>query len=365
MIETITPWVLADAEVALWAAWKDGTPMTGPGAGRGAQKPLFIGTASLSIAGNYQDAQTPADGSGAMLPVDVTWQVNAEFPDGVMADEFGRVLSRLHAGGYLILTVLFHDETLGEWTKLSFYYVTPGTDTAADSGSQVMNRTVALKSMHLQEKVGSGDPPALDPVVVGEVDWICGPMRVTALEYDPDAEVWTSLPRNLTGDGDTRYVTLTPITDEDGADVILAAYLPRVVPSEVVGDKLPRSQVKWQNTVAMRLGNQESSFHHGLVLQAGHALQAIGIVEPLAKIPQDRALDEPVIVFRYLRRVYATLGHGVFAVPRLVENESPPVSHDHPFRIPITGDPNPETGQSGLVLLPNGAWLDGTTAIHP
>lgn len=362
MITTLTPWLLHDAEVALWPAWKDGMPQAGP-AGRGRQEPLFVAKSSLTITGNFEEAAVSADGTGARMPVASSWQISAEFPDGAMADEFGRVLSALPPGGYRILTVRWLDEPSGQWTKLSFYYVTPVSDGLADSG-QIMARTVSLKSAFRQEKTGSGLPPELDPVIVGEVDWVCGPRRITCLEYDPATETWSSLPENETGDGGSRYVLLTPVTDEHGSDVILAAYLPRLTPDDADGDKLRRASIKWQNTVVMRIGDDASSFHHGMVLQAGHALQAIGITEPLVKLPQDRVIDEPVIVFRYLDRVYATLGHGVFAVPRLLENTDPPVTHDPAFRIPIPGDPNESTGQSGLTLLPNGAWLDGTVSTH-
>ncbi len=362
MITTVTPWLLHDAEIALWSAWKDGMPMTGPGRGR--QDPLFVAKASLSIAGSFDAAAAAADAAAGPMAAGIAWQISAEFPDGAVADEFGRVLARIHPGGYRILTVRFLDEASGHWTKLSFFYVVSVSDNVADSG-QIMARTVALRSTFRQERIGSATPPDLDPVVIGEVDWICGPRKVTALEYDPTTETWTSLPANETGVSGSRYVLLTPITDEHGSDVLLAAYLPRVTPDAPDGDKLARASIQWQNTAVLRIGNQASEFHHGLVLQAGHALQALAITEPLVTYPQHRVIEEPVIVFRFLRRVYATIGHGVLAVPRLTENEDPPVTHDPAFRIAIPGDPNPATGQSGLTLLPNGAWIDGTLSIHP
>jgi hypothetical protein len=294
---------------------------------------------------------------------DSSYQISISFPDGVLADEFGRLLSRMEPGGFRILTVRFFDEGLGHWTLLSFYYVTPATDTLADS-DQVMGRTVALKSTWLEEEVGSGSMPSLVPVVKGRLDWVCGTQRVPAMTYDPITESWASTTHNLTGDG-SRYITLTPINDDDDADVILALYLPRVIPLDGTGSALDRHAVTWQNTVALRIGNHNSAHHHGLTLQAGHVLQAAGVVEPIYMLPQSRVLEEPVAVFRFLRRIYATLGHGVFAVPRLSPATTPPRSTDPAFRIAVPGPANPATGNSGLVLLPDGAWLDGTLLTTP
>ncbi len=356
---TLIPWLLHDAEVSLWAAWKDGSPFHGPGEGRGRQEPLFTSTVSLSITETFEASAPTGHGwTGAETLGGSSFQISLDFQDGAVSDEFGRVLAGMHAGGFRILTVCFEDLLTGTWTKLTFFYVTPATDAQSET-SQEMKRALTLKSTWKQEQVGLDSAPSLVPVMLGEVDWICGALRVTALTYDPSTETWLSTPRNDTGDG-SRYVNLSPATEDDGADVSLTVYLPRVVDAPVVGEILPTALVEWQNTVAFIVGNEASAMQHGLAMRSGHALQAAGITEPLVMIPQDRMLDEPVVVFRYARRVYATLGHGVFAVPRLLENTPPPVIHDPAFRIAIPGPANPATGQSGLTLLPNGAWLDGT-----
>jgi len=383
----LIPWLIHDAEVALWAAWKDGMPFHGPGEGRGRQEPLFTGKSSLTITETFEGSPASGQGwTGAQAPGGSTYQIALDFPDGALSDDFGRVLSRMHSGGFRILTVRFEDEATGEWTKLSFFYVTPATDALSEAG-QLMNRAVSFKSSWKQEQVGLAAFPPLDPVVLGEVDWVCGPLRITALTYDAGTETWTSLARNEAGNGH-RYVTLTPMAGGDGGDVLLAYYLPRLVPTSAVGipsnallaadgtpvlaadgdyivtaratTELASLQVRWQNTLCLRVGNQASASHHGLTLQGGHTLQAAGIVEPLVMLSQDRMLDEPVLVFRYLRRIYATFGHGVFAVPALTQNETPPAVHDPSFRIAVPGAVNPETGNAGLVLLPEGAWIDGT-----
>lgn len=352
-----TPWVIHDVEIALWPAWKDGMPFAGPGARSGGAEPLFRCKSSLSIVETFEaGAVTGHDWRAAVPPAGSMWKISVGFPDGAHADEFGRVLARVEPGGLRILTALFSDGG-GEWTKLSFFYVTPDSDSSSDSG-ELIGRSVSLQSSWRSERVGTGSPPGMAPEVRCEVEWVCGARRVTALTYDPLAEVWESTAQNETGDG-SRYVTLGYVSEDEHADMVLAAYLPRIEPAPVVGDELASHRISWQNTLLLRIGGHDSENHHGLSFPAGHALQAIGIVEPLVMYSQDRVIDEPVVVFSCLRRVYAVIGHGVLAVPSFVENEDPPLSHDPAIRLAVTGDANPATGQSGLVLLPSGAWLDG------
>lgn len=354
----IAPWVIHEAEVALYPAWKDGMPFRGPGQPRGVPAPIFHCKASLSISGSARkSASTGGNWTGNETNGPGDWSVSVAFADGALGDSISRVMSRLHWGGFHILCVRFVDERSGQWSLFRFFYVTWDSDESSESG-QVMTRSVRLNASWMQEDAGSAAAPSLEPVVLGEVDWICGTQRVTAMTYNPLTETWVSLPRNDTGDG-SRYVNFSPVLDTP-SDVAMAAYFPRVIPGEQAPPALPRANVLWQNLVLLRIGNQLSPLHHGLVLMGGLSLQATGIVEPLMLHPQDRMLDEPVIVFRYLRRTYATLGHGVLAVPRLISNESPPFTHDYAFRLAIPGDPNPATGESGLTLLPDGAWLDGT-----
>lgn len=353
------PWIIHEAEVALFPAWLDGLPFRGPGAVRKAQAPVFAARASLAVSGSRRKtAATGGSWTGADANADGEWEISVSFPDGVMADGVSRLLSRLAPGGFHILVVRFIDQKSGEWSFFQWFYVTVESDELGESGQSSVS-SLRLKSTWMQEGVGSATPPGLEPVVRGEVDWVCGSQRITGLAYDPESEAWTSLPRNETGLDGTRYVNISSVEDLD-SDIAISAYLPRVVAGAQVAPALPVAAIAWQNQVLARIGNHESGFHHGLTLLGGISLQAAGIVEPLLSLPQSRMLDEPVIVFRYLRRVYATLGHGVLAVPRLLPATDPPFSHDWPFRLAIPGDPNPATGQSGLTLLPNGAWLDGT-----
>ena len=355
----ITPWIIHEAEVALWTAWQDGMPFRGPGSARGSEVPVFQLMASLAIEETtVASAATGHDWRSAVQSRDAQWSISVGFPDGATADAVGRVRSRLSPGGVHILTVRFIDrDGSGEWTKFQFFYVTLETDAGSESG-QVMQRSLRFKSSWLQESAGSADIPPLEPVVLGEVDWVCGPRHVTALTYDPSTETWTSTTQNETGDG-SRYVNFSPVSEDNGADVALSCYLPRVVDGFQTPPEVPQANILWQNTLLLRIGSETSALHHGLVAM-GVNVQTLGIPEPLLASSQSRMLDEPVVVFRFLRRIYATLGHGFFAVPALTENEAPPFTHDPSFRLGVPGACNPATGRNGLVLLPEGAWLDGT-----
>lgn len=358
----IRPWIITDADIALWPAWKDGMPFYGPGEGRDRPAALIECKTSLTIQETFSESAVTGHGwTGNEMPNGSTWQISIDFPDGAMADRFGRLMSRAHPGGYRILTVRFFDDSVGVWSLLNFYYVVPASDSESESSEKMM-RSLTLKSTWLQEKTGNSSLPAMEPVVMGELDWVCGSQRVTAFEYDPVAESWTSLPRNITGDG-SRYVTLQALDAEPGSDVVLAYYLPRfnaVPPESLEEDALQTMAIHWQNTICMKVGREDSASHHGLTLQGRHVLQAIGIVEPLMAVSQSRLIDEPFLQFRFLKRIYCTVGHGVFAVPQLTVNQSPPVTHDPAFRIAVPGPANPATGNTGLVILPQGAWLDGT-----
>ena len=352
------PWLIHEAEVALYPAWLDGMPYQGPGLLRGGSVPILSCPASLSITETkLRSAGMGFSSARAEPAADAEWEISVSFPDGWFSDAHSFIRSRLPDYGWFILVVRFVDPRTRCWSLLRFFFVTPQSDEAADSG-EAMYRTLRFKAAHLQESGGGTAIPAMLPTVQGEVDWICGPQRITALLFDPEAETWTSTSLNETGDG-TRYVNLSPVQDS-ATDAILTGYFPRVQPDGRPAGFLSRGAVTWTNTYLLRIGNHLSPVHHGLTLLGGLNVQTIGIAEPLLAHPQSRMLDEPVIVFRYLRRVYATIGHGVLAVPELHQNATHPFTHDPAFRLIPAATVNPATQRNGLTLLPTGAWLDGT-----
>jgi hypothetical protein len=356
----ITPWTIHEAEIALYPAWQDGMPFRGPGEAGGVPAPIFSCKSSLSVSGSpRKTAAASHDWTGNPPNADGQWDISISFPEGAHADGLVRAPSRLHAGGLHVLVVRFIDAASGHWSCLRWYYVTWESDESSPA-AQILSRTVSLRSTWMQETVGADAPPSLSPVPYGEVDWICASRRITCCTFDPETETWLSLPRNQTADGG-RYVNFSPLEDSV-SDVVLSACFPRAVPGTPPPGFLATAVIEWQSIPLLSIGNHESEIHHGLTLLADLALQDAGIVEPLFHSSQARMFEETIVVFRYLRRVYACIGHGVLAVPALTLNQPPPFTHDYPFRLAVPGDPNPATGQSGLTLLPAGAWLDGTLA---
>jgi hypothetical protein len=221
----------------------------------------------------------------------------------------------------------------------------------------MMRRSLRMHSTWLDDDAGlmpSPGIPSLLPEVTGLVEWVCGPLRVPALRYDPVADTWTSPIHNLTGDG-THYVTLAPVSSTI-PDLCLAYYQPRAI--AVPGDFGGTLEKIWQNAVVFRIGGPSSAWHHGLAL-SGLNVQIEGVPEPVLMLPQSREWDEPVLVFRYLRRVLAVVGHGVLAVPSLSENTPfPSFPPDPGFRFLPAGG-------GGLCIYPSGAYLDGTVYPTP
>ena len=353
-----TPYIIHDADLALYPAWQDGMPSLGPGSARDYPSPVVSSKASLTITEvRTKSLAKSHNWIGHEPNLRSEFDLSVSFPDGAFCDALSRVHSRMASGGFYILVVRFVDLLTGHWSVLRFFYVTADSDESSVDG-EVLSRSVRFKSTWLQESVGTLLPPTMDPVVLGEVDWHCGSRCITALTYDPISEVWTSLPQNETGDSFTRYVNFSPVSGST-TDVAISAYLPRVVAGSQVAPLLPQAAVVWSNVLLATIGNHLSAAH-GLALANGGALQTVGIPEPLLACSQSRMLDEPLVIFRYLRRVYATFGHGVFAVPSLSCDVSVlPFTHDPPFRLAVPGPSNPSTGQSGLTLLPSSAFLDG------
>lgn len=339
-------------------------PLRGPGLDQ-RSVPSLRCHASLSISESVRPPVASGfDGVGNSPSAEAEYDVSVTATDGIYSGDIARLNGFISPGGFYILTARFVDAESGEWTCLRFFYVTVTGQDLADS-SEVMIRSMKFHSSWLQETVGGGLPPSLDPVVLGEVEWRCGSMRVVAMTYDPAENSWTSTPQNEVGDG-SRYVNFSPLEDST-EDAALAAYFPRVE----AGKHSPPPPgytpvVHWRNLTLAVIGSALSTRHHGLALYNGIAVQQEGIVEPLLHLPQSRMLDEPMVIFRFLRRVYAVIGHGVLALPRLVPSATELVfTHDHCFRLGISSDPEPLSGMDGMVITPTGAWLSGTATSWP
>jgi hypothetical protein len=131
---------------------------------------------------------------------------------------------------------------------------------------------------------------------------------------------------NETSDSTPPYCAIGEL---ENTDPFFSLMLPRLNEQE---------EIEWQNTIAFTLAKGES-----FVPQADHILQTEGISEPLILNRQNRFLDEPLAVFRFLRRVYASVGHGRICIPALF-SDPPPATHFPRFQI------------GAVELLPQGAF---------
>ena len=219
-----TPYIIHDADLALYPAWQDGMPSLGPGSARDYPSPVVSSKASLTITEvRTKSLAKSHNWIGHEPNLRSEFDLSVSFPDGAFCDALSRVHSRMASGGFYILVVRFVDLLTGHWSVLRFFYVTADSDESSVDG-EVLSRSVRFKSTWLQESVGTLLPPTMDPVVLGEVDWHCGSRCITALTYDPISEVWTSLPQNETGDSFTRYVNFSPVSGST-TDVAISAYL--------------------------------------------------------------------------------------------------------------------------------------------
>jgi hypothetical protein len=333
-MNSLFPWSIHECEVAIHAAWKDGMPMTGPGDGRQKRTALFTGKAMVRVEQSFPASEPGAfDHSNSPPAADSNYALTIRFLETAIEDDLSRLVTRLHGGGYHIVTLRFVEESGGaEWSKRQFFYVAPATDnleaTAGSNEAIPFERTLSLRAGWMQESAGHTTPPSLDPVVTGEVEWVCGPHRIPCLSYDPDTLTWTALGANSTGESTPPHVALGEMPETE--DPFLSLMLPRLNEDQ---------QIQWEATIAFTLAGGTA-----FTPASGHVMQTNGTPEPLVMLPQNRMLDEPMAVFRFLRRVYATIGHGRICIPS-VNSTPPPPTHEPAFRI---GD---------VVILPQGAYL--------
>jgi len=325
------PWSIHEADVALYPARKDGWPMAGPSTARGAL-PIVEHRASLRWECLLSDG-SPAgmDYTGAALPEDGGYSLQVDFPEGLREDGLSLALSRLDPGGYYCLVVRFeHEKHDGLWTQWRFFYVTLAGDSTGDQ-DQIMQRSLRLRAGYRQELVGNGSLPAMLPSPLGEVEWRCGAIRVTALHYDPVSAAWTSTDQNVVSNSE-EAAPFVALGETDGRGW-LSYYQPRAENEDgptlsgdpsVAGTPLT---VAWRHLLALTVEPD-----HRVLALADFVLQTNGTPEPLLMSTQSRLWDEPVVIFRYLRRIYATIGHGTIAIPSLA-TELPPPTHEPDFRL--------------------------------
>lgn len=323
----ISPWSIHEAEIALYAAWKDGLPMSGPGTDRHQSTALFEALGSLAIEEEWEERPAGAFALATSVRHPERYSITVSFKDGLHGDDLGTIVSRMR-GGTHVLTLRFVDDAgRGWWTKLQFFHVVPTGDerSASASGGEenAISRVLRLRAAHMQQQGGMTAMPALAPEVLGEVDWICGPQRVTGLRYSQATDTWSATSENSTGPSTPAYLSLVA-----GTGTHTFSYQKSSTAS---------GAVTWVQTAAFTANSTT------LVPASGFSLQTNGTAEPLESVAAERTLDQPVAVFRYLGRVYATVGHGKICVPKVAT-------------VPASATRLPRFCLGGLHLLPDGAY---------
>ena len=177
--------------------------------------------------------------------------------------------------------------------------------------------------------------PGMTPRLVGVIEWHHAGRHVPCYHYDADTDEWTENEENLFAAGETpaRYVTLV----EDGDDWSLGYLAARTAPSSAAG--IDTTGIGWIDVQPLRVLGAS-----GLSLDPGWQIQP-GCPEPITMPPSGHHWDHPRVCFRFLGRLYATLAHGVFAVPSMSTGvpDTPPL--DMPIRM------------GRLLLLPDGCHV--------
>lgn len=433
--------ILHDATIALFDAWKDGMPKRGPSELRGGMVPLLQCKGSISWS-QPTTAADPAFGdhraAGDLRGGD--YAIRCSFLDGVVMDQLGHALrTRNHTGRYVLVVVYFCKESK-QWQRYQFYHVQiqQGEHESGDGNTSVSGQLSFIAGL-LEYDGSEGTQPLCVPHVLGRVDWVHGGQRIPCLTYDPLINVWaqttysdtglvnqpyamfdapnvdpaqpqwhtfslmqprvkkiipTSTVMRVTGtfspdcNGDyylngevpsmpglpfysmenlpyNEFMSMSsisfngsfwvishndPFGDVDGVWIgydspypatpnLITAWNPdgaeegypvlQVV--EVQSLSGARLEVVWQQRLYFSVKpigslDNELKIHEGIVIECN------GSPECIEAIDQDELLDEPLVQFRVLDRVYATLAHDRIAVPALHPDEWP-VSTDLFFRI--------------------------------
>ena len=318
----IRPYTVHEADVGFFAGWRDGHRVTGPGTRHGRAGLIDEFRAGLEIRqvrgddggqggfGEWRlhggDAEPGQDG----------WIVTMSLPLEAVEDGGAQVSSWPDAGSPLVVVVRFLDKETGWWRIFQFH---DAVLLPVDAGeqSELMMRQVSVSAGWMEERYHGAAVPELEPVVRGVIEWCHAGRRVRCHEYDADADTFTEAAENVFSalvEGvatPVRYVTLNfaGVGDDESFSLdYLAANTGEVQKAGGV----PGYGIGWTDARVM-----EISASSGLTLWPGWVLETEGAAEPLAMPESGRHWEHPKVVFRVLGRVYASVSHGVVAMPSL------------------------------------------------
>lgn len=360
------PYIFLESEIALYHAHEDGTPLRDP-----LTQEIAAPVAKCLASGEVTASHTAGvagsgDWRGIAPPTQhAEWNATVTYTTGAWREDGTPVSSSLSPDANYILVIRTHDEAMGNWELVQLHYArvtSHSTKGDTRSSADSFSLTAGHKEVFSGNTATDELPPLL-PRVVATVEWEQAGRTIPCFYYDPATETWSESPLNRftpPGGSPVRYCYVGPDADDGTQAIIqyLAAYTTTQTPE---GNQLPRTGITHSTVTAAIIGNHLNAVHHGLRTSGRHSLQTLGCAEPVAAHPSSAHWQHPLIRFRHLRRVYCTITHGVIAIPSVqtaTADTIPPL--DPPIIIAPAGDPNPQTGHTGITLLPHTAILDGT-----
>lgn len=334
-----TPFTIHEADVAVWHAWGDGMPVSGPmGRHLGAMAEFRAGLrmeqagGDAGLAGEVGEWRLNRPVETRAMP----WVVEFSVPLAASKDG-GAAVTALgaSAGAPVVVVVRFRDRALGVWRVFQFHdaVILP---VSAGEDAQRMMRVVRVSSGWLED-YKAGTMPSMEPRMRGVIEWKHLGRSIRCWEYDFAAGTWMEDPENVNPaeSGPERYFSWA-VTDDD----LLVSMTAAATKAGELGG-VYATGIEWKDVLAFELLEGSSN----LTLAPGWVVEANGLVEPLLLPPSGRHWEHPRVVLRVLGRVYATIRAGVIAVPAINEGNPSPAPIDPPIRM------------GRLLFYPDGLWI--------
>lgn len=364
MLRHITPHTIHEADIAVFRAWPDGSPMAGPNSDHRNTLPIGTCKSSLSITTNIAESTTEkfGDWSHAATPTEDTYTIAITQPFSSWLDNTTPVTPRIHPTTNLIIVIRFFDPTSEQWKLYQFFYARL-TQHSITSDDQVLNTPTTFTATWLEDTAGpETTKPPLEPYIRGVVQWEHDGKIIPCFHFDPETETWTMAPENNFLDdlgNPHQYAYIGP--DEANPNNAIIKFIQAFTePFDTTADPtaIHRQNIIWQDTLALTIYPHTHPLH-GLNPESGHTLQLSGCPTIIADTPSAQHLTHPTLRLRYLRRTYATITQRTICIPKIQQNTPPEPFIDNHFRIAGSGPVNPANNYKGLTLLPHTAYLDG------
>ncbi len=368
MIQLTAPYSFLEGEIAIFYSNPDGTPLRDPNTSE-ILAPIGQCHASVEISESTTPKEPTCANWSQNTPNKKHSQLTATISSQTYAynDRGNNIISQLHPSSEYILVIRTYDKLHGNWKLIQLHHAHLNDQKSASDISSD-NDSFSLRASHLESFAGNTNQAALPPLtpqLMATVEWCHQGKTIPCFHYNPTSETWQESPLNAfipTGEAESqRYCYVGP--DANNPTQAIIKYLTlNTTEATSAGNDLPRTGLTFTETLALTIGNHLNPSHHGLKTAVGHTLQLLGCPEPISSHPSASHWPHPLLRFRFLGRIYATISHGIIAIPSITTatiTTPPPL--DPPIWIAPNGTLNPETGHTGLLLLPHTGILDGIT----